>query len=149
VTEFLCDTSVWIALSIRNHAHHPPAQTWLGSVNASRSIFFCRDTQRSFLRLLTNSSLMNRYGLSAQTNAQAWSAYEAVIADTRIAFQPDEPESTERYWRSYSSRQSASPHVWMDAYLAAFARAGGYRLVTVDAGFRQYDGIDLLVISND
>jgi predicted nucleic acid-binding protein len=31
----------------------------------------------------------------------------------------------------------------MDAYLAAFAFAGGYRMVTTDAAFKQFRGLDL------
>jgi predicted nucleic acid-binding protein len=35
----------------------------------------------------------------------------------------------------------------MDAYLAAFALAGGYRLVTTDRGFRQFNGLDVVVLA--
>jgi predicted nucleic acid-binding protein len=34
----------------------------------------------------------------------------------------------------------------MDAYLAAFAIAGGHQLITIDTAFRQFDGLDLLVL---
>jgi predicted nucleic acid-binding protein len=34
----------------------------------------------------------------------------------------------------------------MDAYLAAFARAGGHRLVTTDRAFRQFSGVDLVLL---
>ena len=34
----------------------------------------------------------------------------------------------------------------MDAYLAAFALAGRYSMVTTDAAFRQFRGLDLLVL---
>lgn len=33
------------------------------------------------------------------------------------------------------------------AYLAALAMASGYRLVTTDAAFRQFDGLDLLLLA--
>ena len=36
----------------------------------------------------------------------------------------------------------------MDAYLAAFAMAGAYQLVTTDSAFKQFTGLDLLVLSN-
>lgn len=36
----------------------------------------------------------------------------------------------------------ASPKVVMDAYLAAFAVAGGYRLVTLDRAFVQFKGLE-------
>jgi predicted nucleic acid-binding protein len=34
----------------------------------------------------------------------------------------------------------------MDAYLAAFARTAGYRLVTTDVAFRQFPGLDVQVL---
>jgi len=33
---------------------------------------------------------------------------------------------------------------WTDAYLAAFAKAGGLRLVSFDGDFVHFDGLDLL-----
>ena len=39
-----------------------------------------------------------------------------------------------------------SPRVWMDAYLAAFARAEGCTLVTTDGAFKQFEGLDFLVL---
>jgi predicted nucleic acid-binding protein len=35
----------------------------------------------------------------------------------------------------------------MDAYLAAFALAGGYGLVTTDVAFRQFGGLELQVLA--
>jgi predicted nucleic acid-binding protein len=35
----------------------------------------------------------------------------------------------------------------MDAYLAAFARAEGCTLVTTDAAFKQFDGLELLLLN--
>ena len=46
------------------------------------------------------------------------------IADERIAFQSREPARLESLWRQLASRDTASPKLWMDAYLAGFARAG-------------------------
>lgn len=34
----------------------------------------------------------------------------------------------------------------MDAYLAAFALTGWYRMVTTDPAFTQLDGVELLVL---
>jgi hypothetical protein len=34
----------------------------------------------------------------------------------------------------------------MDSYLAAFAVAGGYRMVTIDGAYRQFRGLDLHLI---
>jgi uncharacterized protein len=148
VTHYLCDTSVWIALAIRQHAFHAVAQDWVNHIESPDRIYICRETQKSFLRLLTNRSLMNRYDLAPRTNEQAWAAHDTILEDDRIVYQPDEPEGIEGFWRAYSSRSLASTKLWMDAYLAAFARAGGYRFVTTDGGFRQYNGLDLLLLGS-
>ena len=37
----------------------------------------------------------------------------------------------------------------MDAYLAGFARAGGYRLVTTDTAFKPFTGLDLELLGKE
>lgn len=54
----LCDTNVWMALSLSHHSQHHLAQRWLDTVDTPGSIWFCRATQQSFLRLLTNKSVL-------------------------------------------------------------------------------------------
>ena len=148
MTSYLCDANVWLALVVAGHAHNPLAQSWLESVSEPRSILFCRSTQQAFLRLLTNLSVFAAYSLPAFTNEEAWHGYDALTADERIVFQASEPEGLWELWREYSSRTTSSTKVWMDAYLAAFARAGGYRLVTMDGDFRQFEGLDLLLLTH-
>jgi uncharacterized protein len=142
---FLCDSNIWLALALSKHVHHTAARDWLESTKATASVFFCRVTQQALLRLLTNSSVLGPYGNPPLTNRQAWSAYEAFLADDRIAFQ-DEPSGIEPLWKALAVRGSASSKLWMDAYLAAFALAGRYSMVTTDAAFRQFRGLDLLVL---
>ena len=77
---------------------------------------------------------------------EEWRGFETLLADDRIAFLDREPRGFDARWRGYSARDSASPKLWMDAYLAAFATAGGYQLVTTDAAFTQFPGLDLLVL---
>jgi len=149
VSPALCDTNVWLALTIGSHEHHLVAQSWLDGVRDRASILFCRSTQQSYLRLITNASAMAQYGLPPFSNEQAWESYETAVEDDRIVFQTDEPDEIERYWKQYSSRATASTKMWMDAYLAAFARTGGYRFVTTDAAFRQYAGLDLHLLTAD
>ena len=86
------------------------------------------------------------YGNPPLTNDEAWRAYLALVADERITLRSEEPGGIDGAWRSFALRDSASPKLWMDAYLAAFAVAGGLRLVTTDAGFSQFDGLDLLLL---
>jgi toxin-antitoxin system PIN domain toxin len=126
--------------------HHHAARAWLDTVDEPGVIHFCRATQQSLLRLLTNRTVLGAYGNAPLTNAEAWSLYVALLADDRIAMTGQEPSGLESKWRTFAVRHSASPKVWMDAYLAAFAFTGGFELVTTDTDFRQYQGIDLRLL---
>lgn len=46
---------------------------------------------------------------------------------------------------SFLTRDTASPKLWMDAYLAAFAIAGGLRMLTLGWHFKNFvpHGLDL------
>jgi uncharacterized protein len=142
----LCDSSVWLALAIDEHFHHAVAREWLETVESDASVHFCRATQQALLRLLTNAFVFAGYESTPLSNDQAWGTYEALLADDRIAFQSREPDGLEPRWRQYAARDSSSPQLWMDAYLAAFAQAGGYQMVTTDAAFKQFAGLDLLLL---
>ena len=143
---YLVDSSVWFALAVDLHVHHSIAATWFGTVNTPRAVCFCRSTQLSFLRLLTTTASFSRYGSPALTNDRAWGVYNAFLADERVHFVSSEPASLASRWKLFAGRDTPSPNVWMDAYLAAFAWAGGYQLVTLDRGFRQFEGLDLLLL---
>lgn len=43
-----------------------------------------------------------------------------------------EPFTLEQEWRRLTAQERPTPKIRTDAYLAAFARAGGMRLVTMD-----------------
>jgi toxin-antitoxin system PIN domain toxin len=141
----LLDVNVWLALVLSGHESHEYARGWFLSEREEGGLLFCRTTQQSFLRLLTTAAVLSRFGNPALTNAEAWRAYQGFLADPRIAYAA-EPADVERHWHRLAARESASPKVWMDAYLAAFAMAGGYTLVTIDTAFRQYDSLDVLLI---
>jgi toxin-antitoxin system PIN domain toxin len=142
----LCDSNVWLALALSGHVHHAVARRWLDAVDERSSILFCRATQQSFLRLLTNASVLAPYGNPPLPNDEAWAAYEALLADDRIVLRAEEPVGLERRWKELSLRPSASPKLWMDAYLAAFALADGCRMVTTDSAYQQFSGLDLLLL---
>jgi toxin-antitoxin system PIN domain toxin len=142
----LCDSNVWLALALSGHLHHRAARAWLEGIDEQASLAFCRATQQAFLRLLTNAAVLHPYGNPPLTNRQAWSAYEALLADDRVSFLPREPPGVEPLWKKLAVRGTASPKLWMDAYLAAFALAGRHRLVTTDVAFRQFRELDLLVL---
>lgn len=60
----------------------------------------------------------------------------------------EEPDGLEERWREYAVRPLSSPNLWMDAYLAAFARQSGCQFVTTDLAFRQFVGLDVVVLDN-
>ena len=139
----LCDSNIWLALALSRHAHHRAARAWFDAVSDTGSALFCRATQQTFLRLLTNASVLGAYGNPPLTNRQAWQACHALLADDRITFRSEEPAGLDALWQRFAVRATASPKLWMDAYLAAFALAGGHRMVTTDAAFRQFRSLDL------
>jgi len=146
VTIALCDTNVWIALALTDHVHHRAARAWLDSVDEPGSIRFCRATQQSLLRLLTYAPVLSPYHRPPLSNDEAWSVYDALVADERIVLQVEEPMGVDEWWATFSARPTASPKLWMDAYLAAFAHAGGYELVTTDTAFQQFGGLSVRLI---
>lgn len=142
----LCDSNIWLALVLSQHQHHRAVQAWLGTIERPGAVCFCRVTQQSLLRLLTTAAVMSRYGNSPLTNRQAWQLYEHILTDDRIVARIAEPPRLETRWKALAVSGLASPKVWMDAYLAGFALAGGYGLVTTDKAFRAFPGLDLTLL---
>ncbi|MHB8341777.1 MAG: TA system VapC family ribonuclease toxin [Mycobacteriales bacterium] len=143
----LCDSNVWLAMALSSHVHQPPAQAWFESIQEPGSVIFGRQTQQTLLHPLSNAAVLAPYGNPPLTNREAWGVYEALLADDRVAFVAAEPSGLESCWTEFALQDGASPKLWMDAYLAAFATAGGYRLVTTDVAFRQFPSLDLLVLA--
>ena len=142
----LPDTNIWLSLAIPSHPSHSIAHEWFATQSRNSSVRFCRPTQQSFLRLLTTENVMQPYGLPAFTNTHAWQLLDAFLADPLISFAP-EPPSIEPLWQDLASRNTPSPKLWMDAYLAAFAIAGNHRLITMDKAFSQFKNLKLTLLS--
>ena len=134
------DANVWLALIWSRHLHSERAKSWFEQAG-EQQFFFCRFTQLTVLRLLTTESLM---GKDTRTMSEAWSLWDRVWADNRIAFLP-EPDDLEKEFRSRSRLPSTSPKVWADAYLLAFAVVAGLKFVTFDQAL-QSRGADVLVL---
>jgi toxin-antitoxin system PIN domain toxin len=141
----LADSNIWLAAALSKHGFHNAARTWLAQ-RGPREALFCRSTQQSFLRLLTTGAVLAPYGIPALSNQAAWSLYDSMLADERVA-RIEEPSGLDASWKKLAGVPKASPKLWMDAYLAAFAIAGGHQLVTTDKAFKQFPGLDLLVLS--
>jgi toxin-antitoxin system PIN domain toxin len=146
VTTFLCDVNVWLALALSGHVHHAATRAWLDTIEEPSSIVFCRATQQALLRLLTNAAVLAPYGNAPLSNDAAWASYEALVADDRILLSAGEPAGLDARWMVFALRPTASPKLWMDAYLAAFATAAGWTMVTTDTAFAQFSGLDLVLL---
>lgn len=138
----LPDANVWLALFLAGHAHHATARRWL-MAHPAETLVFCRFTQMAFLRHTTNPAVMGPHVL---TQARAWQEYERLIERDEIVFLP-EPNGLEIRWRDYTNARQSAHQTWADAYLAAFARGHGLRLVTFDRGMEKYEGTDVLVLA--
>jgi toxin-antitoxin system PIN domain toxin len=137
----LPDVNVWLALAFASHMHHPSATAWFAGI-AGGDCAFCRVTQQGFLRLATTPNVMT---VGTVGLAQAWQMYDDLFADPRIVF-AEEPEGIELLWRKHTQLQSFSPKVWNDAYLAAFAEAANFEVVTFDHGFTRYRSVRCTVL---
>jgi len=144
----LFDTSVWLAATFDQHPAHNAARQALRQATAAEAAVFCRATQQSFLRLLSTAALTKAYGVAALTNRDALLTLDNLQALPQVAWR-DEPPAAFGLWRSLAALDSASPKVWMDAYLAAFAIAAGLRLVTMDKDFNNFlpHGLEVVLLS--
>jgi len=133
----LVDTNVWIAAVFTTHPFHALAQAALQQATPAAPAVFCRATEQSFLRLASTPVLLKVYGAEGLTNRDALAALNALQALQQVCVR-EEPRGTLTLWHSLSALNRASPKVWMDAYLAAFATAGGLRLLTLDRDFKSF-----------
>lgn len=143
VMTHLCDSNVFIALVLGQHIHHARARQWFETLGENERVAFCRATQISFLRLLTQPIAP---GYQPLTNRAAWDILDALMQDDNLTWVP-EPPNLDPVWRKLADLGSCSPKHWMDAYLAAFAVAGGFQLVTFDSAFRQFERLDTLILA--
>jgi toxin-antitoxin system PIN domain toxin len=135
----LLDVNVWLAISIPEHPHHARALRYWRDESDER-IAFCRVTALAFLRLLSNTAVMDGRPLSA---SEAWSTYRAWLQRPSV-ISAREPAGCDTILGGWANNGVIQPRLWTDAYLAAFARAGGMKLVTFDHDYQRFDGLDLL-----
>jgi len=134
------DVNVWLAILRADHVHRGAARKWWDS-ELSAAIAFSRLTQVSVLRLLTTAAAMNGKPL---TMSAAWHAYDRLFDDDRVTLLP-EPDSLEAAFRKLSRSRLASPKVWADAYLVAFAAENNGTLVTFDHALAKREANCLLL----
>lgn len=132
------DINVWLALVDHNHIHHAPAAHYWKEI-ADTQIAFTRVSMMGLLRLSTQPRVLSL----TPTHAEAWAIYQDFIALPNIQFLP-EPAGVDAHFHALTTA-SALPHrLWTDAYLAAFALASGSRLISFDADFARFPGLNFL-----
>ena len=82
------------------------------------------------------------------TNRDAVVALDALQALPQVALREESP-GVFSLWCQLADADTASPKVWMDAYLAAFAISGGLKLVSLDRDFKNFvpHGLDLVMLN--
>ena len=144
VPSVLADVNVWLATLVAAHPHHKAATGWWKSdmLPAGQHVALCRMTQLGLLRLLSNESVM---GPQRMDHGRAWELVGDLTAQENVDVL-DEPTGVDRHLAGLSARGGSSPGFWSDAYLAAFALAGGHRFATFDRGFLRFDGLDVVLL---
>lgn len=144
--KYLCDSNVFLALAVEQHVHHPIVVKWFGAFAETDKAFFCRATKISFLRLLTQKIAPDFVPL---TNQEAWAVLDALMTDDVMSYLSDHHHGLDSVWRELANGDAASPKLWMDAYLAAFAITERMKMVTLDKDFQKFvpHGLDLLLLS--
>jgi uncharacterized protein len=143
----LVDSNAWVAAVLAAHPAHAKVHGTLIRATALDPAAFCRATQTSFLRLITTPQLLRQYDAGRMTNRAALIELRLLLSRPEIT-EIDEPPKTPALWHRLADRKTASPKVWMDAYLAAFAITGGLRFVTLDQDFEAYEkhGLQLVLL---
>ena len=148
MSALLYDSNLWVALTFSAHPHHGRAVETFASATAESPACFCRATQQSFLRLASTPALLRVYRADGFTNRDAVDLHATLIRQRNIRVLPEPPE-LETLWHRLAAIPSASPKVWMDAYLAAFAIRHAVEFVTLDRDFKNFvkDGLVLRLLA--
>jgi toxin-antitoxin system PIN domain toxin len=137
----LLDANVWLALAVEAHTQHFAAKAYWERSAAPIAVI-CRVTQMTFLRLLTNKTVMGSHVLSPSS---AWSKVRDFVTLPEVRLH-SEPHGLEGTWERFSKAGGTSANLWTDSYLAAFAACASLRMVTFDKGFSRFEGLDTLIL---
>jgi len=134
----LFDSNVWLALTFSAHPHHALAKEFFAEASAEHPACFCRATQQSFLRLATTPAILHAYGAEGFTNQDAAKLIKTLSSLPAVSTL-EEPSGLESLWLELAGLPSASPKVWMDAYLAALAIRHEAEFVKLDRDFQTFE----------
>lgn len=140
---YLADVNVLIALLSARHSASARAVAWLDRQEEVGGILLCRVAQMGALRILTNPAAMKE---DVQPASAIWAALDLVLSDERFMW-VEEPLGLELEWRRLTGSLPVGRSAETDTFLAAFASAGGFRLLTFDRGFRRFSGLKVTVLT--
>jgi len=140
--KFLPDVNVIFPLMVSQHQLREKAVEWFDMAD-SGEVVLSRLTRLGTLRLLCTAAVMGPDVLQPKAAIQAM---EILEADGRVVM-PQEPDGIDAVLKGFVATCSASPNLWTDAYLAAFAKATGLQLVSFDRGFTKFAGLDFVLLS--
>ena len=126
-------------MAFATHPAHQATKRLFAAADSGSPLAFCRATQTSFMRLLTAQPIQAAYGSPPISNREAWSKTQELLSLPQIVWLP-EPPQLDPVWKIFATSEAASPKIWMDSFLAAFACTYGIELVTLDRGFSRYGG---------
>jgi toxin-antitoxin system PIN domain toxin len=138
----ILDINVLLAFVSECNGSHRIVRDWWSQLEKSEKLYIPRSVQTGLLRLLCTTAVMGEDVLSLP---QAWSCYAQLLASQRFSFAV-EPPGIDSKWERLCRPFKNSPKVVMDAYLAAFSSVGGYRLVTLDRAFHQFEPVPVEIL---
>ena len=143
--KYIVDTNFLLSLVLSTHPNHSISRDFFLLYQESSQFIICRSVQISFLRLLTQKLDPNYKPLS---NKEALIELDKIMKIPNFIFL-QETENDLNNWTQFAVHKFPSPHLWMDAYLAAFAIAGGLKFVSLDKDFirLQSRGLKLELLS--
>jgi toxin-antitoxin system PIN domain toxin len=138
----LVDINVMVALLAGHHLQHALARKWFAGCGQGE-IGICRYVQLGIIRLLGYPQVMGRSAISGFAAFRL--IHELTELDERVEFINEAP-GVDSYFPQLLSNQMPASKAVNDAYLAACAIAANRRLVTFDAGFRNFKSLDLALL---
>lgn len=141
MNSYLIDANVLLALLSRDHAHHEFARSWYRGLGDGE-FGLCRLVQLTVVRLLATKRVM---GEAVMPVSAGWRVLGELAEDSRVVFVGEDVE-TERLLPAMWRYAQPTPQLVNDGYLAALALSAGRRLVTFDAGFREFPGLGVTVL---
>jgi len=137
-TADLPDLNVWLALVWPEHSHHREALHYWEH-QASQQVLFCTVTALGLVRLVCQPKLM---GTAIKTPREASALLGAFCQQPGVSLATTEHGGWEVFHQLLRAGDLPA-RLCTDAHLAALAMTNGWRLVSFDQDFKQFEGLKL------